>query len=62
MNVTSITERPWINSERTVATPFAPLITFSSGRVTKASTCSGERPGASVWTLACAGTKSGNTS
>jgi hypothetical protein len=46
---TVMTERPWIDLDRSVSIPEIPLITFSMGCVTKTSTCSGERPGASVW-------------
>ena len=35
--------------ERTAAIPCTPLIASSIGLVTWSSTCSGERPGASVW-------------
>jgi hypothetical protein len=37
-----ITESPWIDCDRTAAIPWRPLMAFSIGRVTSASTCSGE--------------------
>ncbi len=49
-------------SERTASMPVAPLIACSIGSVTSCSTCSATRPGASVCTMACGGTNSGNTS
>jgi len=36
-----------------------PLTAFSTGRVTRASTSSGESPGASVWITTSGGAKSG---
>lgn len=42
--------------------PGIPARAFSMGWVTRASTCSGERPVASVWTTTSGGAKSGNTS
>ena len=42
--------------------PVAPLMLFSIGCVTRTSTCSGERPGASVCTETSGGAKSGNAS
>ncbi len=51
-----------MESDRTAVTPAAPLTARSTGRVTSCSTCSDASPGASVCTMAWAGTKSGNTS
>ncbi len=42
--------------------PSVPVSAFSIGCVTRASTCSGESPGASVWICTCGGANSGNTS
>jgi len=55
-------ERPWIDCERTIAIPATPLMTSSIGLVTRISTCSGAKPGASVWIDTCGGANSGNTS
>ncbi len=57
-----MTESPWMDCERTVAIPSTPLIASSIGLVTSTSTCSGERPGASVWMDTCGGANSGKTS
>ena len=57
-----MTDRPWIDCERTAAIPWTPLIASSIGLVTSTSTCSGESPGASVWIETCGGANSGNTS
>ena len=57
-----MTERPWIDCERTAAMPSTPLIASSIGLVTSTSTCSGESPGASVWIETCGGANSGKTS
>ena len=56
------TDNPWIDSDRSDASDATPLVVASIGTVTSASTCSGARPGASVWITTCGGTKSGNTS
>src|SRR5919106_3098336 len=56
------TDSPWMDCERTAAIPCTPLIASSIGLVTCSSTCSGERPGASVWMDTCGGANSGNTS
>ncbi len=55
-------ERPWIDCERTMAMPATPLMTSSIGLVTRISTCSGAKPGASVWIETCGGANSGKTS
>ena len=47
-NVIVTTERPGIDSERSVASPAAPLTAFSTCFVTSSSTCCGAKPGASV--------------
>ena len=60
--MTVMTEIPWIEPERSDSIPCSPLRTFSIGWVTSASTCSGERPGASVWIWTCGGANSGKTS
>jgi hypothetical protein len=57
-----MTDRPWMDCDRTAAMPSTPLIASSSGLVTSTSTCSGERPGASVWIETCGGANSGKTS
>ena len=57
-----ITDRPAMDSERSEAMLPRPLMVCSIGRVTSASTCSGDKPGASVCTSTCGGTKLGNTS
>ncbi len=57
-----ITESPWMDCDRTSAIPFTPLIASSSGLVTRISTCSAEKPGASVWMETCGGANSGKTS
>ena len=60
---TAITlENPWIDSERIDSRPPTPFTPFSTGRVTSCSTCSAERPGASVWMITCGGANSGKTS
>ena len=53
------TDRPGIDSERSVASPAAPLTAFSTCLVTSSSTCCGAKPGASVWMSTCDGTNSG---
>ena len=45
-----------------LSTPAKPLIDVSTGWVTRTSTCSGLRPGASVWIETWGGANSGNTS
>ena len=60
--VTVMTDRPWIEFERMVARPGRPLIATSTACVTSTSTCSGFRPGASVWTVTVGGANSGKTS
>src|SRR4029434_2901404 len=49
-------------SDRTDSRSIAPFTAYSTGRVTSISTCSGDRPGASVWMVTCGWTNSGNTS
>ena len=61
-NTTVTMESPWIDSERRDSCAGSPASADSTGRVTMASTCSGARPGASVWMVAWGGTKSGKTS
>ncbi len=56
------TDRPWIEVERRLRTPGAPLSAASSGRVTSVSTCVGVSPGASAWMPTWGGANSGNTS
>ena len=56
------TLRPWMLSERTESRSEAPLTAFSTGRVTRTSTWSAERPGASVWIVTWGWTNSGKTS
>ena len=56
------TDKPGIDSERSVAKPAAPLTALSMRLVISASTCSGANPGASVWMSTCEGTNSGKTS
>ncbi len=48
--------------ERIAARPLTPAMAPSIGRVTRTSTCSGEKPGASVWMETWGGANSGNTS
>jgi hypothetical protein len=62
VNVMITTDSPGIDSERSVAKPAAPLTALSMRLVTSSSTCSGAKPGASVWMSTCEGTNSGNTS
>ncbi len=57
-----MTDSPEMDSERNDSMLPRPLMVFSSGRVTSTSTCSGERPGASVSTETSGGTKLGSTS
>ena len=57
-----IVERPTEDEERTVLTPGVPFTALSIGKVIRASTSSGESPGASVWTTTCGGANSGKTS
>ena len=57
-----MTERPWIEEERSDCTAGTPLMAFSIGCVTRISTCSAVSPGASVWMPTCGGANSGNTS
>ena len=59
--MTERTESPWIDEERMLSTPAKPLIEVSIGWVTSTSTCSGLRPGASVWIETCGGANSGKT-
>ncbi len=59
---TVITDRPWIDCERTAATPASPIRAASRGRLTSRSTCSATRPGASVWMVAEAALSGGNIS
>jgi len=54
-----ITESPCTDCERMDSRLATPLMAFSTGRVTSASTSSGESPGASVWITTCGGAKSG---
>src|SRR3954470_10975510 len=62
LNTAVTTESPWMLSERTESRSDAPFTELSTGRVTSVSTCSAERPGASVWIVTCGATNSGNTS
>ena len=55
-------DRPWMDSERSDSMSPRPLTIVSTGRVTSSSTCSGDRPGASVWITTCGWTKFGKTS
>ena len=55
-------DNPAMDSERNEAMFPKPLMVFSRGRVTRTSTCSGDRPGASVSTSTSGGTKLGSTS
>jgi len=57
-----MTERPWIDTERSDSTPGTPLTAFSIGWVTSTSTCSAVRPGASAWMPTWGGANSGKTS
>ena len=61
-NTAVTTERPWIDSERSASIPARPPTADSIGWVTSISTCSGARPGASVWITVCGGANSGSTS
>ena len=56
------TDRPGMDSDRSVASPGAPSTAFSIGLVTSCSTCWAVKPGASVWMSTVDGTKSGKTS
>ncbi len=58
----SMTDRPWIDCERTAPTPVSPSSSLSSGRVTSRSTAWASSPGASVWMVAPAGRSCGNIS
>ena len=57
-----MTDRPWIELDRRDSIPGKPFTATSIGWVTSTSTCSGLRPGASVWTTTEGGANSGNTS
>ncbi len=56
------TASPWIDSDRIVSRPPTPFTAASIGRVTSASTSSGESPDASVWMTTWGGANSGKTS
>ena len=56
------TEIPAALEDRTAVTPGVPLIALSMGNVTRDSSSSGARPGASVWISTWGGAKLGNTS
>jgi hypothetical protein len=62
LNTAVITDRPWIEVERSVSKPGRPPTATSTGWVTSTSTCSESSPGASVWTVTVGGANSGNTS
>ncbi len=62
LKVMVTTDRPGMDSERSVANPDAPFTALSMRLVTSSSTCCGAKPGASVWISTCEGTNSGNTS
>ena len=62
LNTTVMMDNPWMDSERNDSWRPNPLMAVSTSRVTSTSTCSGARPGASVWMETWGGTKSGNTS
>jgi hypothetical protein len=55
-------DRPSTDFERRVARPGTPLTTVSIGTVTRLSTSSVDRPGASVWISTIGGANSGKTS
>jgi len=55
-------EMPGRLFDATCFTPSMPLDAASSGSVTSSSTCSGDRPGASVCTFTILAANSGNTS
>ncbi len=61
-NSTQTTDSPMPEADRTRRTPAAPVSWYSIGRVTRASTSSGARPGASVMTATVGRFRSGNTS
>ena len=48
LKTTVMMDSPSMDSERSDSMSPSPLIMVSTGRVTRTSTCSGERPGASV--------------
>jgi len=56
------TESPWIDSDRIDSRLPTPFTAASIGRVTSASTSSGESPDASVWMTTWGGANSGKTS
>ncbi len=62
LNTSVISDRPGLFSERISVSAGRPVIAISTGTVTKRSTSSGERPGASVAICTCTLVTSGNAS
>ena len=62
LNTTVMMDRPPMDSERSDSMSPRPLTIVSMGSVTSNSTCSGARPGHSVWIATCGWTKFGKTS
>lgn len=60
MAVTTL--KPGMEEDRSVWSRAVPPNAASMGTLTSRSTSSADRPGASVWTVTCAGANSGNTS
>ncbi len=62
LKIRTTDDRPSTDFDRRIFKPVVPLSEFSSGTLTKASTSSVERPGASVWISTSGGANSGKTS
>ena len=53
LNTAVMIDKPPMDSERSDSISVRPLTIVSIGSVTSSSTCSGERPGHSVWITTC---------